>query len=191
MDRAGRYIDRLHPDGTLEPVLLCPRETSPAHWDWDERQIVQLQTDSRLWCTWRSKAGIYQSTYDGETWSAPSLWSGIAPQAVSKHWMARSPSGRLVCVLNNSASRTNMIVALSEDDGATWPVGMRAVLRPDTSAYPVGDFTADGRIVVAYDVSRQPPWSSIRGSVVDEEALASGNTTTSFENFNISLYEEP
>lgn len=176
-DEIGRWVWRFHPQtSTYERVFSTPFEETVADQDWDERQITQLSTDGRLLCQWRSKAGIYQSIRNGDgVWSAPALWTGILPHAAqTKHYLGRSPTGRLVAVLNKSTTRDRMTVAISEDDGDTWLEEHQVEVFSGESTYPTVAYDQSGNVLITFDAGRGPPSASIRCCRISEEDILSG-----------------
>ena len=89
---------------------------------------------------------------NGETWDEARL-SGITA-ADTRFYVARTPTGRILLVLNDDAKvRRNMTICLSEDDGATWKYKKCIDTRKDIS-YPDCDFY-DGKIYLTYDRERR------------------------------------
>ena len=71
----------------------------------------------------------------------------------SRHFVARTPSGRVLLVHNDHAKdRTNMTVKLSCDDGRTWQYSVCLDTRENLS-YPDADFYGD-KIYLVYDRER-------------------------------------
>lgn len=172
----GRFVDRFWVDeDVFEPVLLMPVD-APALISFPEQHLVQLTQGGNLLAHWRTTQGVYQATYTRSTgqWSAPeSLEPVIGTNTASRSWLGRSPTGRLVMIYNNATNRTNMTIALSEDDGATWPVGLRAVLRAGTSSYPDAVFGPGGQIYITTD-SRYSNPDNILFYRVDEQSIVNG-----------------
>lgn len=123
--------------------------------DFDESTYIGLKDGSVLSQS-RSYGGILQSQSAPGTFTfpAPQLW-GKYIAAPSRHVLTRSPTGRLVMVWNMSdASRSNMSIALSEDEGKTWSTPYTFDTRTDIS-YPAVDFNPNnGNILITYDHSR-------------------------------------
>lgn len=87
----------------------------------------------------------------GETWE-PARLTGL-PNANTRLFVARTPSGRVLLVNNDDAHRRcRMTVYLSEDDGQTWPY-RRCIDERDSLSYPDADFYG-GKIYLAYDRER-------------------------------------
>lgn len=173
-EERGRFICRLNTSAmTFEDVMKTPFEVNEADWSYDERQIVQSQYGGLI-AQWRSNSGIYESRFDGAVWSAPALWTKITPHPISKHYLGRSPSGRLAMALNNASGRSNLVVAFSEDDGQTWPEAWRVPVYAGNCSYPTGAFDDSGNFLVTYDAERGPPNSSIRCSVINEQSVIDG-----------------
>ena len=91
-------------------------------------------------------------SYDGgESFGEARLSGIVAPN--SRFFVSRTPTGRLLLILNDDRTeRKNMTLALSEDDGATWPHRVTVDTRTALS-YPDADFHG-GRIFVTYDRER-------------------------------------
>lgn len=91
-------------------------------------------------------------SYDGGlTWTDAKDSGIVAPSA--RHYIARTPSGNILLVYSDdNYERTNMTIALSEDDGETWKYKRCIDTRNDLS-YPDVDFY-DGRIFLTYDRER-------------------------------------
>jgi hypothetical protein len=176
-DEAGRWVWKFHPETTsFERAFDTPFEENSADWNFDERQIVQLRDGGRLLCQWRSNSGIYQSIRDESgMWSTPELWTGITPNGIAtKHFLARSPSGRLVAVINHATSRSNLLVALSEDDGQTWPSQLQVQIYAAAASYQTACFDDSGNILITFDSGRGPPSASIRCCKITEQDILAG-----------------
>lgn len=88
---------------------------------------------------------------NGETWTDAVLTD--IPNPNTRFYVAKTPSGNVLFVNNDDTdSRTNMTIYLSEDDGITWKykrcIDERALL-----SYPDVDF-CDGEIFLTYDRDR-------------------------------------
>ena len=75
------------------------------------------------------------------------------PNPNSRFYISRTPTGRVLLILNDDAKeRKNLSAWLSEDDGATWPY--KAMIDERTAlSYPDADL-ADGCIYLTYDRER-------------------------------------
>ena len=122
----------------------------------------------------RTNLGVLAESFssdNGDTWSEPQKSDIVS--ADTRFYIARTPSGRLLLVHNDHpTSRTNMTVALSEDDGVTWIYKQCIDTRSDLS-YPDADFY-DGKIYLTYDRERTGA-KEILFAVFTEDDLINGN----------------
>ena len=125
--------------------------------NYDEHMLVERR-DGTLWMLVRTAYGIGESisTDGGRSWSEVAASS--IPHPVSRFFVRRLASGRLLLVRHNPPGagnvRSHLTAFLSEDDGRTWKGGLLLDDRPGVS-YPDGVQAADGRIYVIYDFERQ------------------------------------
>ena len=123
----------------------------------DQPTVVQLSDDSLL-AYFRStqvKGIIMQAASEdgGLTWSGPETTEFPNPEAGIA--MERLSDGNLVLVYNDSAkSRSPLTVAMSADDGATWPWKRDLEVEPFEFSYPCVMQAADGLIHVTYTYKR-------------------------------------
>ncbi|MBQ8838308.1 MAG: DUF4434 domain-containing protein [Bacteroidales bacterium] len=125
-------------------------------YDFDEHQFVCLDDKGKeLMCVSRFRGGPRKSfSHDyGRTWSEFEPMPEVLPATSSRLCIMRLASGRLMLMYNNDEERRNMTVALSDDNGATWPHKLIIDPRNETS-YPAACQLDDGSIVMAYDRSR-------------------------------------
>ena len=102
----------------------------------------------------RCEGGELAESYsydDGKSWTDGKLSGIVSPS--SRFYVSRTPTGRVLLVLNDAPVRRNMTVKLSEDDGKTWKYSLSIDERADVS-YPEADFY-DGKIYVTYDCGRK------------------------------------
>ncbi len=122
----------------------------------DEPMIVERK-DGSLWLLVRTRYGIGGATSKdgGASWT-PAAETGI-PHTVSRFFIRRLASGRLLLVRHNGPGpkmgRSHLTAFLSDDDGATWKGGLLLDERPGVS-YPDGVQAADGTLRVIYDFNR-------------------------------------
>lgn len=123
----------------------------------DEHMIVERK-DGSLWMLVRTTYGIGESvsTDGGQTWTE--VVSSSIPHPVSRFFIRRLASGRLLLVRhnppNNGKTRSHLTAFLSEDDGRTWKGGLLLDERNGVS-YPDGAQASDGSIYVIYDNGRE------------------------------------
>ena len=125
-------------------------------YDFDEHQFVCLdETGRNLMCVSRFRGGPRKSfSHDfGRTWSEFEPMPEVGPATSSRLFIMRLASGRLMLIYNNHEERRNMTIALSDDNGESWPHKLIIDARSETS-YPAACQLDDGTIVMAYDRSR-------------------------------------
>ena len=122
----------------------------------------------------RTRIGVLAESIskdDGETWSE--AYDSKICAADTRFYVSRTPDGRVLLVYNDHENvRTNMTLALSEDDGVTWKHKICIDTRPDLS-YPDVDFH-DGFIYLTYDRERTGA-KEILFSRFTEEDIINGN----------------
>ena len=92
------------------------------------------------------------------------------PNPNSRFYVSRTPSGRILLILNDDAKeRKNLSAWLSEDDGATWPY--KAVIDERTAvSYPDADL-ADGCIYLTYDRERTGAKEILFAAFTEEDII--------------------
>lgn len=135
----------------------------------------------------RSTEGIYEavSGYDLASWGTSTKWKDRTgwDSPVSRAYFARSPSGRLVALWNKALTRTNLTLALSEDEGETWPWSVTIESRSlgaQSPSYGSLAFGPDGFIYTQYDFGRRPDAAAgkrILLGKVSEELVRTGAAT--------------
>jgi predicted neuraminidase len=120
--------------------------------------VVQLRDGSllALMRTGSPHHRLWQSTShdEGRTWSAPIETGLLNPNSACD--MVRLANGHLVLAFNDSAhERTPLTVALSTDDGHTWPYRRDLEAAPGEYSYPALIQTRDGLIHVTYTYQRR------------------------------------
>jgi predicted neuraminidase len=109
------------------------------------------------------------STDQGRTWSPAKPTSLPNPDAGLD--LVRLPNGHLVLAFNNSPTdRTPLSIALSEDDGRTWPWVRDLETDPGEFSYPSLAATPDGAIHLTYTWKRQ----SIKYATMTEDWIRNG-----------------
>jgi len=138
----------------------------------DEHMIVEKK-DGFLWMLVRTKYGIGESysNDNGETWSE--LKPSSIPSPVSRFFIRRMPSGRLLLINHYEfTGRNNLTALLSDDDGATWPYKLLLDEREHVS-YPDAAIHPDGTINIIYDRDRYGVSEILTACITEEEILAS------------------
>lgn len=142
----------------------------------DEHMIVEKR-DGSLWMLVRTKYGIGESFSrdGGRTWS-PGVRSNIAGP-VSRFFIRRLRSGRLLLVNHvDFFKRNNLTALLSDDDGKTWPHRLMLDER-DGVSYPDGVETADGKLYLIHDRNRTTD-REVLMSVITEHDIVNGRRTS-------------
>jgi predicted neuraminidase len=143
----------------------------------DQPTVVQLSDGSvlALFRSTQAKAMIMKSvsTDRGLTWSAPEPTEFPNPEAGIA--MARLSNGRLVLVYNDSPrTRSPLTVAMSADDGKTWPWKRNIETDPFEFSYPCVIQSGDGLIHVSYTYKR----THIKHVVFNEEWITRQSADT-------------
>jgi hypothetical protein len=120
-----------------------------------EHMIVQLKDSTYLGMI-RTLDGLYYSkSKDGDVWDYGEKFTALGATTPARFHLAKLKSGRLILIFNNSLSRSNMTICLSNDDGATWPYKM--VLDESSGvSYPDMIETDNGVLNIVYDYIRSP-----------------------------------
>jgi len=181
--RAGKLVYSLDwMNHKVTQVGYVPRSHNA---DFNESVYVALKDGSVL-AQSRSYSGILQSKSSPGTFSfaPPQPW-GFYPAAPSRHVLKRSPSGRLVMVWNmDPRSRTNMTIALSNDEGTSWTSPFTFDKRWDV-AYPSVDFDpVSGDVLIVYDRSRSGQ-REIIFTRINESQLANGTPSANIRTLNM------
>jgi len=156
-------------------------DVPPAVRSHDEHMLVERR-DGSLWTWVRTKYGIGESTSTdgGRTWSA--LTPSAVPHVVSRLFIRRLASGRLLLVRHDPANgdfadgtsggtRSHLKTFLSDDEGATWTGGLLLDERTGVS-YPDGDQAEDGTITITYDFDRKGNRDILMASFREDDVLA-------------------
>ncbi|MFA6448311.1 MAG: sialidase family protein [bacterium] len=148
------------------------------NWDWSgplrapggiiQPSVVQL-SDGSLLTVMRTGSGNglawwSRSANDGKKWTKPYTTDIKNPMSAAD--MVTLPNGHIALVYNDSAKERNpLTVAISTDEGKTWPVKRDIENAPNGSfGYPAVIATSDGVIHVTYSYSRD----SIKYAAFDE-----------------------
>ncbi|HZO89636.1 MAG TPA: sialidase family protein [Chthonomonadaceae bacterium] len=134
----------------------------------DERLLMYLRTYEPVNGTiWQS-----YSTDGGCTWAAPTRTN--LPNPNSRVDLARLASGRLALAFNDTGhGRTPLTLALSEDDGATWPYRVNIETGPGEYSYPALIQSNDGLLHLVYTYRR----THIAHIACDEEWILAHTST--------------
>ncbi|MCS6774929.1 MAG: sialidase family protein [Chloroherpetonaceae bacterium] len=162
----------LRPDGTILLPLYAERggafvlRTEDGGMHWEMSQVVQNRTGviqpsiaplshGRLLMLLRTcekaRGTIWQafSGDDGRTWSNPERTA--LPNPGARIDLIRLHSGRMALAFNDSSeARTPLTVALSEDEGRTWPVRLDLEVGNREYSYPTLLQTRDNLLHIVY-----------------------------------------
>ena len=124
----------------------------------EEPSLFQSRS-GRLISIMRTGAGhfYYQATSDdgGETWT-PARPSGI-PGVNNPASVVQLADGTLLCVHGSRRDPGGLYVIASPDDGTTWDIATRRVIRDDLPnwdiGYPTTEVLPDGRVLTVYYVN--------------------------------------
>ncbi len=136
----------------LQPIVASPDEAKPI-----QPSVVELDT-GRLLAVMRNTASdwlwVMASDDTGKTWSRPND-SGF-PNPGSAAALFRLANRHLVLVYNDSPTeRRPLTIALSTDDGRTWPFRRVLADGEESYSYPAITQTPDNLIHVVYTVARR------------------------------------
>ena len=120
-----------------------------------EPSLIQTQT-GRLISIIRNQVGhaYYQAMSDdgGVTWT-PACPSQI-PGRINPASLVQLPSGTILCVHGSRSDPSGIYVVASYDDGETWDIANRKVIRDDLLnwdiGYPSNVIMPDGRVLTVY-----------------------------------------
>jgi predicted neuraminidase len=139
----------------------------------DEHMIVERK-DKSLWMLVRTKYGVGESvsTDGGKTW--PDVAASSIQHPVSRFFVRRLASGRLLLVKhnppNNGKSRSHLTAFLSDDDGLTWQGGLMIDERSGVS-YPDGVQDSKGIVWIIYDFERARDKNILIASFTENDVL--------------------
>lgn len=137
---------------TLLPVVWPPQPGSGAI----QPTLVQLES-GRLLCvmrnTGRGPLWVMASDDAGASWTAPSDGGFANPDSAAGIY--RLAGNRLVLVLNDDPqSRNRLTIAMSMDDGRTWPFRRVISEGDDERSYPSLAQSPDGTLHIVYTEGR-------------------------------------
>lgn len=161
----------------LEHISQLPPNNGSQHSGFFETEFVQRADGSVLaTCRWNpGDSGVLMSVSTDmmKTWTPWVNYLALAPSSSSRIWLGRSPSGRLLICWNHDIDRKTLTLALSDDEGATWP--HQVVLEPNSVGqvtYPIVTFGDGGLILVAYDNERTAKRQIHVAKVIEQEVVA-------------------
>jgi len=131
-------------------IVSHPGNLQPAIAELDDGTIIALMR------TWGRRGKIWQAkSHDqGITWSEPKELALPNPRSAID--MIRLKNGHLVLAFNNSETkRTPLTIALSENDGETWPYLRDIEVSEGRFSYPSLIQDSDGLIHITYTYKRQ------------------------------------
>ncbi len=150
-------------------------------YDFEEHQFLCLDDDGKELMSiarFRNGTNICFSNDYGRTWTDFEPMPGIGPSTSSRACIQRLNSGNVMLIYNNAVDRRLMTIAISEDNGKTWPYKTVIDERPQTS-YPAATQSEDGTIFVTYDRERYNDMD-IHFLRFREEDIINGNTDNIF-----------
>ena len=139
----------------------------------DENIIVQ-NSDGFLSMYIRTVGGMERSnSVDGKVWTN-ATYAGMT-QVASRFWVGTLEEGVQLAVYNDPPTggnvRSHMTVALSYDDGKTWPHKLVIDVRSGTS-YPDVHIDNSGNIYVAYDCGRTANGQMLMAKITKADIVA-------------------
>jgi hypothetical protein len=120
-----------------------------------EPALIRTPT-GRLICILRNEAGptFWQSNSvdDGRTWSQPA--PTVIPGRANPASLVVLPDGTILCIYGSRHDVRGLYVVASYDDGATWDIANRRIIRDDFPnwdiGYPSSVLMPDGRVLAVY-----------------------------------------
>lgn len=113
------------------------------------------------------------SDLEGTSWTDGEYTHII--NAVSRFYLRRLNSGRVLLIRNDATSyRRNLVAELSEDDGETWPWRLQLddTLIPERGlSYPDAVESDDGRIFIIYDRGRTVCREILMAQITEEDII--------------------
>jgi sialidase-1 len=132
---------------------LAPAGASDGEHHGDEVQMVELSDGGLMLNTRSIERNVATSNDGGKTWSplkaAPALQSTPTAAGFIRYSGLDGGPSRLIFSNPSEAQRNRGVIALSLDDGKTWP--MQKVLRPGRFKYSHLARLSDGRIGCIFD----------------------------------------
>ncbi|MFA5321852.1 MAG: sialidase family protein [Smithella sp.] len=129
-------------------VKSNPGNSQPSFVQLSTGRLISVMRNEDMGCLW-----VTASDNNGELWSEPKDSGFLNPASATQ--MIRLANGHLVLIYNDSdTQRRPLSIALSADEGRTWPY--RKVLKDgaDTYSYPFAVQGPDGIIHVLYSLNR-------------------------------------
>lgn len=187
---SGRMIVPLYSDG-FSFSLMAYTDNWGETWEFSEPLVgagniqpaIAQTADGELVAYMRDngpapkRLHVSRSADDGETWS--SVEDSDLPNPGAAADIVTLDNGHWVLIYNDTErGRHSLAVALSEDDGETWPwkrhVELDEADRPTTAHYPAIIQGLDGRLHVSYSYHRPSredgtPRRTVKYAVFDEE----------------------
>jgi len=141
----------------------------------DESMILE-QTDGTLRLLARSTKQVLGESFSydgGKSWTDGSLSNIVS--SCTRFFIGRLPSGKIILIHNNHPTkRSNMTVALSEDDGKNWQYSLLLDAGESSDvSYPDVSWDDDGNIYIVHDNGRTS-FKEIILSVVSEDDIMAG-----------------
>lgn len=147
--RSNGIVDKIPSSISMISTVSVPLNIR----NFDEHQVVQL-SDNSYFLLMRCTDGVrFSVSKDLESWSSLLPFNTLGPTTSSRFFLGRLKSGKLAIVMNNSTSRTNLKIFLSDDEGKTWKYNLLLDTRNGVS-YPDLTEDNDGNILVVYDIDR-------------------------------------
>lgn len=163
-------------NGTTFNELGSANIRDPKIRNYDEHMIIERK-DGTLWMLVRTNYGIGESlsTDGGRTWL--DVTPSLIPHPVSRFFIRRLASNRLLLVRhnppNNGVMRSHLTAFLSDDDGRSWKGGLLLDERVWVS-YPDGAQASDGSIRVIYDYQRKTDKEILIAAFTEADVLECG-----------------
>ena len=166
-DDEGKHYCKIAPfgrDGVSTTRISDAPYDSPSINNYDESSAVTISGGrTRYWYRVAGGLRTVLSNAGDLTWGSTEDWT-LYPVPASRAAFKRSPSGRIVGVINNSEQRRNLTVILSEDDGVTFPhslpIESRYLDSTQYPSYPAVTFDRQGNIVAVAEFGRGPNTSA-------------------------------
>lgn len=152
---------------------LRRRGGKKVHTPFDEAMLLE-RLDGSLWMLARCEEGAIAESIShdgGKTWSDGKVTDITAPS--SRFFIKRMPSGRVLLLLNDSASRgrEKMTAMLSDDDGKSFKWSM--LIDPaERVSYPDAAISPDGVIYMVHDFERVGAKTIFFSRFTEEDIMA-------------------
>ncbi|MFQ6096598.1 MAG: exo-alpha-sialidase [Armatimonadota bacterium] len=168
-ERAGQSVFSYSCDGgrTWHNTAPLPSDSGniqPSVVQLADGSLLALMRDVGHELLWMAR-----SPDNGRTWTRPERTSLRNPNSAAD--VVRLHNGHLALAFNDSSTRrTPLTIALSEDEGRTWPIRRNLETGEDEFSYPAIIQTRDGLMHVTYTYRR----THIKHVVLDEEWVRAG-----------------